>query len=165
MNTKEVESLISQLGQWKNFNSAALFLIKRLCEINLWPYGELWRPDNSDEHMVWTEFWSDDNDYFERFSKFSSMHKFAKGIGLIGTAWENKKLHFVEDITKTKTFLRSSVASDNGLNSAICFPILYDNHVCCLLCFFLKKISPDDITNAETFFSQSDSIGKFLVNL
>jgi hypothetical protein len=57
MDTKNIDSIISELNQWKNFNSASLFLIKRLCELNEWPYGELWLPDTNNEHMIWTEFY------------------------------------------------------------------------------------------------------------
>ena len=165
MNVKDIESLSSLLKQWDNFNSGVLFLTKMICTSNDWPYGEIWHPDANNEFMVWTGLCSRNDDYFEKFSKFSSLHKFAKGIGLIGKTWEQKKLLWLENVSVEGNFLRSSLAPVKGLNSAISFPILKNEDVICVLCFFLNKISLTDKQNAEFFFTHSGMIGEILVNL
>lgn len=165
MNAQDIESLSSLLKQWGNFNSGVLFLTKSICMSNDWPYGEIWRPDINNEFMIWSGFWSTNEDYFEKFSKFSSLHKFAKGVGLIGKTWKEKKLFWLENVSEESNFLRSSIAPVKGLNSAISFPIIGDDKVLCLLCFFLNKFSSNDLENAQLFFRHSETIGKILVNL
>jgi len=165
MKLKEIELLTSQLKQWGNFNSGILFFIKEICKKNNWPYGEIWLPDKNDEYMIWSSFWSKNEDYFERFSKFSSLHKFAKGIGLIGKSWEEKKLLYLEDISKAEDFLRSEIAPVRGLNSVICFPFIFNDRILCLLSIFLNKISHEDKENVNILFNQSFNICKVLANL
>lgn len=79
MNMQDIESIFTLLKQWDNFNSAVLFLIKTLCTSNDWPYGEVWNPDENNEFMIRSGFWSRNEDYFEKFPKYSSLHEFAKG--------------------------------------------------------------------------------------
>ncbi len=165
MNKQDIESLCSQLKQWGNFDSGILFLIKMICKMNNWPYGEIWRPDIKDEFMSWSGYWSKNETFFERFSKFSSIHKFARGQGLIGRCWKEKKLLCTEDISKTKDFLRSDIASSCGLNAVITFPIINENEVLLLLCFFLNKLAANDQEKADLIFRYSEIIGKILVNL
>ena len=150
MNVKDIESLSSLLKQWGNFNSGVLFLTKMICTSNDWPYGEIWHPDAHNEFMIWTGLWSRNDDYFEKFSKFSSLHNFV--------LW-------LENVSDERNFLRSSLAPVKGLNSAISFPILKNEDVICVLCFFLNKISLTDKQNAEFFFTHSGMIGEILVNL
>ncbi|MCZ7613891.1 MAG: hypothetical protein M5T52_10250 [Ignavibacteriaceae bacterium] len=87
----ELKKIISELSQWGNLNSASQFLLKNICKLNDWEYGEIWLPSKDGKFMVWTGFWSKLSKHFEKFSKFSSVHKFAKGIGLVGRTWQQKK--------------------------------------------------------------------------
>jgi hypothetical protein len=165
MNTKDFESLSSMLKQSGNFNSGILFLTKTICITNDWPYGEIWHPDKKDKYMIWSGSWSRNEEYFEEFSKFSLLHKFARGVGLIGKTWEQKKLVWMEDFSKDNEFLRSDIAQVKGLNTAVGIPILNNGKVICLLCFFLNKLSLSDKEDAELLFKNSEIIGEILVNL
>ncbi len=104
-------------------------MIKMICRTNVCPYGEIWRPDINNEFMIWSGFWRKTEDHFEKFSKFSSIHKFAKGVGLIGKAWEQKTMLLMEDVSKSNDFLRPEITSISELNMAISIPIL--NHDKC----------------------------------
>lgn len=165
MNTLDVESLASGLKRWGNFNSAILFLVKAICTTAAWPYGEIWIPDNKKEYLIWSGFWGRNEEYFEKFSKFSSFHKFSKGVGLIGKTWEQSNLISLEDVSDENNFLRISISQLRGFNSAISIPILNNNEVICILCFFLKELSPDDKKNAELLFRYTETLGKALVSL
>lgn len=165
MNNQDIESLSSQLNQWGNFNSGILYLVKSICTMNNWPYGEIWQGDKNDEFMVWTGFWTKKENYFEKLSKFSSLHKFAKGVGLIGKTWEQKKLIWIEEFLGTDDFLRSEIASIRDLGAAVCIPILHEQKILCLLCFFLKRPTSDDKKSAEILFTSSEVIGKVLTGL
>jgi hypothetical protein len=162
MNRQDIESLSSQLKQWGNLNSGALFLVKSICKENNWPYGEIWHPDKNDEFMIWTAYWNKKEDYFDKFSKFSSIHKFAKGVGLIGNTWQQKKLLWLEDISNTTGFLRSGLTPVAGLNYAVSLPVLNDEKVLCILCFFLQKFTDDDKKNAVLLSGYSEKFGKIL---
>lgn len=163
MNKQDLELLSSQLKQWGNFNSGATFLTKIICKLNNWSYGEIWQPDRNDEFMVWTGYWNNNEDYFDKFSKFSSFHKFARGVGLIGKTWEQKKLLWMEDISKTTDFLRSGLTTLAGFQYAISFPIIKEEKVICILCFFLQKFSEADKQSSDLLSGYSEEFGKNLI--
>lgn len=163
--SRGIKSIISELNQWGNLNSAATFLVKNICEIFNWSYGEIWLPTKDEKFMVWSGYWAANQNYFEKFSKFSSVHKFGKGIGLIGRAWEQKKSLWIEDIFSDNIFLRTEVAAQSGLISAVCIPVLYNEKVLCILCFFMNKLTDEDKDKAGEIFKHSSEIGKTLSQL
>lgn len=159
---RDLQKIISELSQWGNLNSAARFLVKNICVVNEWEYGEIWLPSKDDKFMIWTGFWSSAAEHFEKFSKFSSFHKFAKGIGFIGKTWLQQKSLWIEDIYTNNNFLRTEVASRSGLNSAISIPIVYKNQVLCILCFFNNDLTPGDKKKGSEIFQFSEEIGEVL---
>jgi len=146
-------------------NSAATFLVKKFCEFNDWSYGELWFPTKDEKFMVWAGYWTGNQNYFEKVSKFSSVHKFGKGIGLIGRAWEQKKSLWIDDIFTDNNFLRTEVAVQSGLTSAVGIPVLNKEKVLCILCFFMNKLTDEDKDKAGEIFKHSSEIGKILCQL
>src|SRR3972149_2836142 len=107
MDSIDLKTLINELKGWKNINSAARFLIENICQLNNWPYGEFWLPDKDDTFMIWYGCWSKNEDYFEKFSKFSSMHKFPRSVGFVGWIWEKKNLLWSNDLLSNNNFLRT----------------------------------------------------------
>lgn len=165
MNTQKFSTLPFKLKESGNFNSGILCLIKTICLTNDWPYGEIWKPDKKDKFMLWSGFWSRNNHFFEKFSDFSSLHRFGKGVGLIGKAWEQKRLLWSKNFSKDKLFLRSDIAQLAGLNFAVGIPILNQNEVSSLICFFVNNSSLEDRENAELLFNQSELFGGILAQL
>ncbi len=163
MNKQDLELLSLQLNQWGNLNSGATFLTKMICKLNNWSYGEILQPDQNDEFMVWTGYWNNNEDYFDKFSKFSSLHKFARGVGLIGKTWEQKKLIWMEDISKTNDFLRSGLIPQAGFQYAVSFPVVKGGKVICILCFFLQKFSETDKQSVDLLSGYSEALGKNLI--
>ena len=136
-----------------------------ICKLYNWPYGEIWQPDRNNEFMIWTGYWSENADYFEKFSKYSSLHKFARGIGLIGKTWQKKELLWLKDVSETNDFLRSDLMHNNGLNHAICFPLVNENKVRCLTCFFLENLADNDLENAKILSQYPEKIGEQISRL
>ncbi len=165
MKSNDLENIIGELGQWGNIVSAMIYFEKKLCILNNWPYAELWLPDKSNKFMTWAGYWSNKEEYFERFSKYSSCFKFPKGIGLIGRVWQQNELLWINDISTDKNILRTELAVKSKLNSAICFPVIYDDEVRLILSFFMENINDIDIQRAGAIFSYSNKIGKTIENL
>ncbi|GAB4292522.1 MAG: hypothetical protein Kow0098_12560 [Ignavibacteriaceae bacterium] len=162
MKSRSIKSVLSELDQWGNINSSITFLVKKFCEIFHWSYGEIWFPANDDKFMEWSGYWTEDQNYFEKFSKFSSVHKFGRGIGLIGRTWKQKKPLWIDYIFTDNNFLRTEIAVHSGLNAAVCIPVLNREKVLCVLCFFMDKLTEVDKENAGEIFKHSPEIGESL---
>jgi hypothetical protein len=160
MNKSQIDSLAKELITWGN--AASHYLVKQICIMNNWPYGEIWTPSDDLNFMTWKGYWTSSENYFEKLSKFSSLHKFAPGIGLIGKTWEYKKMFWIGDITHDNSFLRTEVAINCGLNSCISIPLLHEDEIFCILCFFINKLSDNEKKKALTIFEQSQEFGKLL---
>ena len=162
MKSNDIENIIAELGQWENIVSAMIYFQKKVCILNNWPYAELWLPDKTNKFMTWAGYWSNKEEYFEKFTKYSSCFKFPKGIGLIGRVWQQNELQWVNDISRDKNILRIELAVKSKLNSAICFPIIYNSDVRLILSFFMEDINDIDLKNANVIFSFSNKIGKII---
>lgn len=162
MNSDELMKIIEQLKEWGNINAASHFLIKKICIHNNWPYGEFWMPDKTGTYMTWCGYWSLNGDDFESFSKFSSIHKFAKGLGVVGKTWQDKNLFLSDKIHDDKVFLRSDQNIKEKLNTAIGIPILKGNLVSMILSFFKNGLTESDRETASQIFNCSSQIGEIL---
>lgn len=160
MKSGNITSVISELNQWGNLNSAATFLVKSICEIYDWSYGEVWLPSLDGKFMKWSGYWTNNQNYFLKFSKFSSVHKFGKGIGLIGRTWQEKKSLWIDNIFTDNNFLRTEIAVQSSLKAAVCIPVLNKEKILCLLCFFMNKITEEDKSKADEIFNHSTEIGE-----
>ncbi len=165
MKSNDIENIIAELGQWENIVSAMIYFQKKVCILNNWPYAELWLPDKTNKFMTWAGYWSNKEEYFEKFTKYSSCFKFPKGIGLIGRVWQQNELQWVNDISRDKNILRIELAVKSKLNSAICFPIIYNSDVRLILSFFMEDINDIDLKNANVIFSFSNKIGKIIESM
>ena len=165
MKSNDIENIIAELGQWENIVSAMIYFQKKVCILNNWPYAELWLPDKTNKFMTWAGYWSNKEEYFEKFTKYSSCFKFPKGIGLIGRVWQQNELQWVNDISRDKNILRIELAVKSKLNSAICFPIIYNSDVRLILSFFMEDINDIDLKNANVILSFSNKIGKIIESM
>ena len=165
MISRNITTVISELNQWGNLNSATTFLVKNFCELFDWSYGEVWSPSVDGKFMKWSGYWANNQNYFLKFSKFSSIHKFGMGIGLIGKTWQEKKSLCIDDIFADNNFLRTEVAVQSDLKAAVCIPVLDKEKVLCILCFFMTTLTVEDKTKAGEIYNHSNEIGEALAQL
>jgi hypothetical protein len=153
MNESKYEKLANEMAEWGNTVSALSYLIKHCCLINDWVYAEIWCPDTKQNFMTWAGSWARNDNYFEKFSKYSSYFKFAKGVGLIGKTWGDKKLVINNDIINDKEFLRGDIALKCRLFSAAGIPITKNGEVISVICFFFEKIGGPEKTELNNLFN------------
>lgn len=153
MDENKYKKIVDEMSEWGNTISALTYLVKQVCLINEWAYAEIWCPDSNGNFLTWAGYWGRNDKHFEKFSKFSSYFKFAKGIGLIGKTWQAKDLIINEDIINDKLFLRSDVALKSKFNGAIGIPIIKNEATVCVICFFFEKIGKEERDEIKEFYS------------
>jgi hypothetical protein len=157
MNESKYEKLVDEMAEWGNTVSALSYLIKHVCLTNDWSYAEIWCPDAKQNFMTWAGAWAKNENNFERFTKFSSYFKFAKGFGLIGQTWVEKKIIINNDLINDKEFLRGDIAIKCRFFEAAGIPIKKKDEVVSILCFFFKKIEEKERKELNNLYEYLNS--------
>lgn len=161
MEENNYTKIIYEMAEWGNTISSLLFFQKEVCLLNDWSFSEIWQIDQSGKFMVWAGYWSNKNNHFEKFAKYSSYFKFAHGIGLIGKAWEGKQPVICENLSAEPAFLRSDIAIKSKLNSMIAIPISKEDLVTNIISIYFDQITELDKKECLEIFS---SLNQYSIN-
>lgn len=153
---------IDKLDSLHDLKQAVNFLIKNICSMASWNYGEAWVSDEQKHQMTWLTYWGVSKDFFERFTKLSALCKFGKSVGLIGRVWERKEPLWINDLKSDFNFLRTEIAEAIGFSSAVGIPVLQDEKVVIILTFFISSVKSEDVVFSNILFSHSRMIGEKL---
>ncbi len=166
MGMNKYTQIISDMTEWGNIISSLLFFQKEVCRLNNWNYSEIWQLDKSEKFMVWAGYWSSNDTHFERFSRYSSYFKFAKGIGIIGKAWKAKQPVVFDDLVNERTFLRTDILIKAGLNSSIIIPVVQRETIINVISVYFNKVTETDIKECEVIFNllKEISLDENLIN-
>lgn len=98
-------------------------ILKIVCESLSLQAGTFWMINIETKKLYCSNSWTDSSDKMCRFVEVSKEQRLAKGEGLPGRIWQNKKAIWVEDITKELNFPRRIAAHKLGLHGAFAIPI------------------------------------------
>ncbi len=101
-----------------------------------WAYGSYWRRNADGSALV---FDTDSGTVNEAFMAVTAEASFARGVGLSGRTWRRKELVFVDDIGAVTDCVRAPVATEAGVRSGVCFPIVVDGEVVGTMDFFATE--------------------------
>lgn len=138
--------------------------LKMFCLALDWNIGELWLIDDSKNIMRCADIWHKNIEALANFAKKSHAHTFTIGEGLPGRVWKEKQPAWIENYSSTHAFSRSAEAKQAGLNSALAFPILYQDQIFGVLEFFNPKIFKPDAALLSLLENFGKNIGAFLTH-
>ncbi len=152
---------------WIFAESATLFvatakILKIICERLHWDCGTIWAVDKEANLLRCTRVWQMPDIKNEEFLEESQQLALEPGIGMLGQAWKQRKAIWKSDILKSEDFLRRTSAAVIGLNTALAFPIIFEDEVLGVIEFFSKKILPIDANLLLWFESIGNQFGLFL---
>src|SRR5262249_31147191 len=125
-----VQQRISRaLAQFANLSEAALQVLQAVCEVFDWTVGGLWIVDQQAAELRGLEMWCDPQRKGKNFALASQKQSFAKGIGLPGRVWLERRPLWFPDVTRETNFPRSALAAADGLHAGFGFPVLADGEV------------------------------------
>lgn len=152
---------------WILAESATLYvatakILKIICERLGWDCGAIWAVDKEDNVLRCTRVWQlpkIESDVFITESRNLTCYP---GIGLPGQAWQERRAIWSTDILDDKFFLRKKSAASLGFNTAVTFPIIYENEVLGVIEFFNKKKMQEKNNILLWFESIGNQLGVFL---
>ncbi len=141
-----VQDAISRvLAEAPNLKEAAPKIVRALCEMAGWDVGAIWNVDRAANQMVCVEVWHVPSINVRDFETTTRRMTLAPGVGLPGRVWRSGEPAWVPDVTKDKNFPRATVAVEEGLHAAFCFPIKFgEETVGVVECFSGEVREPDD---------------------
>lgn len=152
---------------WILAESATLYeatakILKIIGERLEWDCGAIWAVDPKANVMRCTRVWQNalfDNDSFQKENfGFTCL----PGEGLLGQVWTNRKAMWKSDILHEDNMIRKKAVTEIDLNSAVFFPIMYENEVMGVIEFFSKKKQNPDSHTLLWFESIGNQLGVFI---
>jgi diguanylate cyclase (GGDEF)-like protein/PAS domain S-box-containing protein len=109
-----------------------------------WDCGQAWVPTPDGTGLACRPVWYGDRKAFGRFRAVSEGTVFAKGVGLPGRAWANRRPAWLRDLAADTNFPRWRVAQAVGLRTGMAIPVLAAREVAAVIEFFVVQERDED---------------------
>ena len=140
-----LHSITEDISEVKDFHSALGIVIRRICEMAGWDYGEAWLYDGREKRLKTSPAWY--SNYAAKDFRAMTEHLFLEtGGGLPGRVWLSRNPEWVQDISKSPNalFSRTGTALKANFKSAFATPVTANGEVIAVLAFFMAKMHGQD---------------------
>ena len=139
-----LRSVIFALGRTGDLVSALASVLRTVCKMTGWAFGEAWLPDGRGLRLVRGPVWARRARRLSTFAAASRRFTFGPGEGLPGRVWRSKTPLWIRDVCIDSNFPRAGVASKAGLQGAFAVPVLGGREVIAVLGFFVCEPREED---------------------
>ena len=119
-----LQLLTQTISEASDFNSALSAMLRQVCKLTNWEYGEAWLPHPDKTVLECSSAWYGNNTT-EKFRQENEKLTFPPNTGLPGRAWISQQPEWIEDISAQNdaSFVRKQ-AKEFGLKAGFAMPIL-----------------------------------------
>ncbi len=139
-----LQSVILALSQAHGLAPALAIVLKGVCEVTGWAFGEAWIPSADGSRLEWGPVWHVSSRRLLAFARSSRRYSFAPGEGLPGRVWRRRKPLWIRDVRLDSNFPRAAIASRVGLKGGFAVPVLAGSEVVAVLGFFVFEPRDED---------------------
>lgn len=158
--TNLLQTITTAISESENFQAALSVVLRKVCKTTGWVYGEAWLLSSDHKSLECAVSWYEPSEKLEEFVKKSKEFKFPPGICLSGSVWSSKKPEWMRDVTTAGgNFPRAALARKFNLKSAMGIPVVANNEVVAVLCFFVKELREEDKHLLRLLFSVAMQLG------
>jgi hypothetical protein len=146
-------TLIQNISQMSDFNSALMVALGHVCETTDWNYGEVWVPEeNHPDILKLVPVWSinADNPFqiydLGQFRECSQAFILHLGEGLPGRVGASRQPEWIVDVSANSEtyFLRNNIAKAFGVKAGLGLPIVIDDCLIAVVVFFMLEARTKD---------------------
>ncbi|MHC4960106.1 MAG: GAF domain-containing protein [Planctomycetota bacterium] len=121
-----LETLPLAASKAKDTSRALVAVVRKLCSVFGWDYGEAWVPSRDGSVLKPGPVWPRTNPTYHTFRMASRRLGFLPGVDLAGRVWKECDPIWLEDLSETPTesFTRRPIALETGFGSAVALPIV-----------------------------------------
>ena len=145
-----------------NLEDAIPKILGAICGALSWEHGALWIVDREREVLRCAHVWKARPAQFPEFDALSRSSLFKRGIGLPGRVWASGQPVWIRDVVIDQNFPRARVAKNEGLHSALGFPVTLHGEVVSVIEFFSREIREPDEELLSTLTTVGHQIGMFI---
>ncbi len=154
--------IVRVLAESSSFNSAAIRILRTLCEQLSWDIAELWLISSNPRNLTLMTNYTKPTIEATELIQTHQMMSIEYGSGLIGSVWAEGTAKYVE-IDRYPNFYKSEVVKKVGVNYALSFPIYGENEaILAVITMFSRQCqnsSPELLSVLSTIGRQ---IGQFM---
>lgn len=146
-----------------SFEEAVQIAINEVCAMTHWPIGHLFvvNRDKEQIQLLPTTLWSiADQEKFDQFRQVTEQQVFGHGDGLPGRVFASGKPVWIPNIATENNFPRLKIALEQGIKSAVAFPILSGSTICGVLEFFSDQSIKKDEALLELIYHLGTQLGR-----
>jgi phosphoserine phosphatase RsbU/P len=138
-------------------------LLPTLCEHLDWDAASLWQPEGG--RLVHAGTWTSPGETVAAMSAAMRVRTFARGAGLPGTAWQQRRPVVMPDLWAEDRFLRAAAARQDGLRTGVAFPVLHGGTTLAIVELFSRERRPVPDELVEVLAGTGRQIGQYLGRL
>ncbi|HEY3119298.1 MAG TPA: PAS domain S-box protein [Vicinamibacteria bacterium] len=142
--TRLLQALALAIGEAPDLESALRLALQRVCEATGWVLGQAWLPDGDGSALTCSPAWYAQAADLGRFRTLSEKTVVRPGEDLPGLAWQSRQPVWIRDLADSGGFLRTAVASEARLRSAMAVPILNGDDMVGVLEFLTLRQREED---------------------
>ena len=158
-------AITQQLAQALDLETAAVGLLRSICENLRWEVGAFWVLGPEAEALTCLTTWHGEGTQCGRFARESCGRTFLRGEGLPGQVWATGESAWLLDVRRAPNFPRAPSAASAGLQSAFAFPIVISGATHSVMEFFTRQLREPDPGLLETMATVGGQISQFLKRL
>ncbi|MCP4252832.1 MAG: response regulator, partial [Candidatus Scalindua sp.] len=159
----KAQHIVTQvLAESATIPEASSKILQAICVALEWVLGEIWIFDSQDHVLKCSEIWHNPSINVSEYVKTTWQTTFLPDIGLPGSVYSSAQPVWIPDVVKDSNFLRSEIASKEGLHAAFGFPILSGNEVLGTISFFSNETKPPDKDLLNMMEAIGSQVGLFI---
>jgi PAS domain S-box-containing protein len=150
------------LAESSSLSAGAPRVMRHICGIMGWRFGEFWAVDREANVIHHVESWHPGGPNSSEWEGVTARIACGRGSGLPGRVWATGQPTWVRDLSEDPSFIRAPAALKEGLRSAVAFPIVLGAEVLGAMIFFASEISQPDEELLNLFAAIGNQIGQFI---
>ncbi len=143
-----VQNTIAAVLESTDFRSTLKVVLEKGCEFTGWDLAEAWLPNADSTEVVNAAYYTRDGDdtQLAQFHHQSQNFSFPPGVGLPGRVWVSHCPEWDSNVSSLpdNIYLRSRIAREFGIKTALGIPLLADNLVLGVLVFYVREEREED---------------------
>jgi PAS domain S-box-containing protein len=171
-----LQTITQAISEASDFDSALKVALCKVCEVTGWNFGEVWIPHPLENSLELSSAWCSNiqaqcscHESLNHFRRESEKLTFSLNIGIPGRVWASKQPEWIQDVSREPeaVVLRSQIAQDAGLKTALGVPILanvsaatsQEPQVLAVFVFFALESTEEDKRLVEIVSSVANQLG------